>query len=356
MTTRNQDREWANRSTVVGLFDRQTQAEAAINALKAAGFPERDIGVAMRDRTSQGELAEGTGTQAAEGAATGAVSGGVVGGVVGLLGGLGALAIPGLGPIFAAGWLGSTLAGAGIGAAAGGIIGGLVGLGVPENEARHFEQGVKEGRVLVTVKAEGRAAEAAEILRRHDADLGPGFTADASTTGARSGRSRADVAGTDQERLELREEELEVGKERVKAGEVRLRKEVVTEQRQVDVPVTREEVVIERHPVSGDAGRAAAAGDLAEGEEIRVPIMEEEVRVEKRPVVKEEVTLGKRKVTETERVNESVRREEARVETEGDADVQYRGERERSERYGGSERRRRRDPAYAGPERRLAVR
>jgi uncharacterized protein (TIGR02271 family) len=355
MTTSNQDREWANRSTIVGLFDRQTQAEAAINALKAAGIPERDIGVAMRDRTSQGELAEGTGTQAAEGAASGAVGGGVLGGVIGLLGGLGALAIPGLGPIFAAGWLGSTLAGAGIGAAAGGIIGGLVGLGVPENEARHFEQGVKEGRVLVTVKAEGRGAEVAEILRRHDADLGPGFTADVASAGAGADRSTADVAGTGQERLALREEELEVGKERVKAGEVRLRKEVVTEQRQVDVPVTREEVVIERHSVSGDE-RAAAPGDLAEGEEIRVPIMEEEVRVEKRPVVKEEVRLGKRQVTETERVNETVRREEARVETEGDADVQYRGDRERSGRYGGSERRRRLDPAYAGPERRLAVR
>jgi uncharacterized protein (TIGR02271 family) len=354
-TTSSANDPWANRSTVVGLFDHQTQAEAAINALKAAGFPERDIGVAMRDRTSQGELTEGTGTQAAEGAAGGAVGGGVVGGVIGLLGGLGALAIPGLGPIFAAGWLGSTLAGAGIGAAAGGIIGGLVGLGVPENEARHFEEGIKEGRVLVTVKAEDRAAEAAEILRRHDADLGPAFGTVSGSSDVRSARSTANVAGTGQERLELREEELEVGKERVQAGEVRLRKEVVTEQRQVDVPVTREEVVIERHAVSGDAARTAA-GDLAEGEEIRVPIMEEEVRVEKRPVVKEEVTLGKRQVTETERVNETLRREEARIETDGDADVQYRGERERTGRYGGDERRRRRDPAYAGPERRLAVR
>jgi uncharacterized protein (TIGR02271 family) len=355
-TTSSANDPWANRSTVVGLFDHQTQAEAAINALKAAGFPERDIGVAMRDRSSQGELAEGTGTQAAEGAAGGAVGGGVVGGVVGLLGGLGALAIPGLGPIFAAGWLGSTLAGAGIGAAAGGIIGGLVGLGVPENEAKHFEAGIKEGRVLVTVKAEDRAAEAAEILRRHDADLGPAFGTGIGSAGVSSSASgTARVADAGQDRLELREEELEVGKERVQAGEVRLRKEVVTEQRQVDVPVTREEVVIERHPVSGDAARTAA-GDLAEGEEIRVPIMEEEVRVEKRPVVKEEVTLGKRQVTETERVNETLRREEARVETEGDADVQYRGERERGNRYGGAERRRRRDPAYAGPERRLAMR
>jgi uncharacterized protein (TIGR02271 family) len=356
MATAYSDRDWANRSTVVGLFDHQTQAESAINALKAAGFSERDIGVAMRDQTSQGELAEGTGTQAAEGAATGAVGGGVLGGVVGLLGGLGALAIPGLGPIFAAGWLGSTLAGAGIGAAAGGIIGGLVGLGVPENEARHFEQGLKEGRVLVTVKAEGRAAEAAEILRRHDGDLGPAVGAEARTAGAGTGARTAGVGDAGQERLELREEELDVDKQRVKAGEVRLRKEVRTEQRQVDVPVTREEVVVERRPVTGDAARAATGGPIADGEEIRVPIMEEEVRVEKRPVVKEEVTLRKRQVTGTERVNETLRREEARVDTEGEANVQFRGEPGRTGRTGGAERRRRRDPAYAGPERRLEAR
>jgi uncharacterized protein (TIGR02271 family) len=297
--------------------------------------------VAMRDRSAQGELIEDTGTQAAEGATAGAVGGGVVGGAIGLLGGLGALAIPGLGPIFAAGWLGSTLAGAGIGAAAGGIIGGLVGLGVPENEARHFEEGIKAGGILVTVRAEGRFQEAADLLRRHGADLGPGFTA---ATGAAE-------TDHDRESMRLREEELDIEKQRVQAGEVRLRKEVVTEQRQVDVPVTREEVVLERHPASG-----GATGDIAEGEEIRVPIMEEEVRVEKRPVVKEEVSLGKRRITGTERVDESLRREEARIETEGDATVRQRGERERAGRYGGTERRRRPDPAYAGPERRLVAR
>ena len=340
----SQNDPWAGRSAVVGLFDRQTDAEAAIKALKAAGFRDEDIGVAMRDRSAQGELIEDTGTQAAEGATAGAVGGGVVGGAIGLLGGLGALAIPGLGPIFAAGWLGSTLAGAGIGAAAGGIIGGLVGLGVPENEARHFEEGIKAGGVLVTVRPEGRYQEAADLLRRHGADLGPGLAA----TGATAEIDR------DRESMRLREEELDIEKQRVQAGEVRLRKEVVTEQRQVDVPVTREEVVLERHPVSGDAARTAA-GDLAEGEEVRIPIMEEEVRVEKRPVVKEEVSLGKRQVTGTERVNETLRREEARIETEGDATIRQRGDRERAGRYGGTERRRRFDPGYAGPERRLVA-
>jgi uncharacterized protein (TIGR02271 family) len=343
-----------DKGMVVGLFRNQVDAEHAIGRLKQSGFSENQIGVALKDRKRQEELIEGTGTQAAEGAAAGALGGGVLGGVIGLLAGVGALAIPGVGPIIAGGTLASTLAGAGIGAATGGLIGALAGMGVPEEDARHFDQGFQAGGTLVTVDAGSRAAEARDCLYESGADLGAlgrGMATAGSSTSGGSMRGSAE----DSTRLELREEELRAEKERVQTGEVRLRKEVVTEQRQVDVPVTREEVVIERHSVSGDE-RAAAPGDLAEGEEIRVPIMEEEVRVEKRPVVKEEVRLGKRQVTETERVNETVRREEARVETEGDADVQYRGDRERSGRYGGSERRRRLDPAYAGPERRLAVR
>ncbi|HJR16227.1 MAG TPA: general stress protein, partial [Gemmatimonadales bacterium] len=124
--------------TVVGLFKNQVDAEKAIRRLKDAGFSDSQIGVAMRDRGQQQELIEGTGTQAAEGAATGAISGGVLGGVIGLLAGVGALAIPGVGPIIAGGALASTLAGAGIGAAAGGLLGALMGMGIPEEDARYF--------------------------------------------------------------------------------------------------------------------------------------------------------------------------------------------------------------------------
>jgi Heat induced stress protein YflT len=99
--------------TIVGLFADQLDAERGIQALKAAGFSEQQIGVAVRDKQQQQELTEGTGTQTAEGAATGAVGGGVLGGAVGLLAGVGALAIPGIGPIIAGGALASTLAGAG---------------------------------------------------------------------------------------------------------------------------------------------------------------------------------------------------------------------------------------------------
>lgn len=322
-------------STVVGLFKNQIDAERAIERLKQEGFSENQIGVAMRDRGQQQELVEGTGTQAAEGAATGAISGGVLGGVVGLLAGVGALAIPGIGPIIAGGALASTLAGAGIGAAAGGLLGALMGMGIPEEDARHFDEGFKAGGILVTVNAAGRADEARQCLYESGADLGSMGRGTSSTASETPFAGRSETGSS----VELREEELRVQKEQVQAGEVRLRKEVVTEDRTVEVPVTREEVVIERRPA---AGSREAGGSIDEGEEIRVPLMEEEVRVEKTPVVREEVNLKKRQVQDTERVSDTVRREEARIEQTG------------GEAWRGNERRYRHDSSYTGPERRTA--
>jgi uncharacterized protein (TIGR02271 family) len=144
--------------------------------------------------------------------------------------------------------------------------------------------------------------------------------------------------------VELREEELRAEKERVKAGEVRLRKEVVTEERTLEVPVTREEVVVERRPA---ARGQEARGDIGDNEEIRIPVMEEEVHVEKTPVVKEEVSLKKRQIQDTERVSDTVRREEARIEESGDGLGK--------EAWRGNERRYRHDSNYRGPERRVAA-
>lgn len=316
--------------TVVGLFRKTLAAERAIRDLKDAGFTDRQIGVLMRDPEEERRLAEETGTKAGEVAAAGAVTGGVLGGLVGLLAGVGALVIPGVGPFIAGGALASTLAGAGIGAAAGGLVGALIGLGIPEEEARYYERGLQEGGILVSVEAGARAVEARSILLNAGAEFGPGA-------------SSLTAEDKDHQRIELREEELRTSKERVKAGEVRVRKDVVTEEQSLDVPVTREEAVIERHPASG----RPAAGSIKEGEEIRVPLTEEEVRVEKRPVVKEEITVGKRKVQDTETVRGTVRREEARIEESGAARVR--------QPWQGKERRRRYDPGYAGPERRLVT-
>jgi len=185
------DRGTTTRQTIAGLFHDRFAAEQAIHALKADGFAPSQIGVAMRDRTAQGVLIEETGTSAAATATTGALGGGLLGGLVGFLVGAGALAIPGIGPVVAGGVLASTfglaggtaIAGAGIGAAAGGMVGALVGMGIPEEEARHFETGLRAGGTLVTVGAGGRADEALAILERHGADTGPEAYEDVTTPG-----------------------------------------------------------------------------------------------------------------------------------------------------------------------------
>src|SRR5512142_2549372 len=170
-------------------------------------------------------------------------------------------------------------------------------------EARSVS-GSESDRTTVTVTAEGRYDEATALLRRHGAyDLRT--TAHASRT----------AEGT--ERIRLHEEELQAHKQAVEPGAARIRKEVVTEQRTLEVPVQREEVVIERHAPTGEPG----ASDLRPGEEVRIPVSKEQVTVEKRPVVKEEVTVGKRVVEGTERVGGEVRKEEVRVERAGDVDV-----------------------------------
>lgn len=155
---------------IVGLFLSRDTATAAVRELQAAGFPEDQIGVAVRNQDGQEATLEKPTDPVTEGATTGAVSGGIVGGLIGLLG---SLLIPGAGPIALGGVLASTLAGAGIGAAAGGLIGALISLGVPEEEAKYFDKGVRSGGALVTVNPGAREREAAGILRRHGADLGP---------------------------------------------------------------------------------------------------------------------------------------------------------------------------------------
>ena len=152
------------------MFTKRTDAESAIRELKAAGFSEDRIGVALQDPDEQRDLLETTGSDGGRGAAAGALSGGLVGGLIGLLG---SLLIPGVGPIVVGGVLASTLTGAGVGAATGGIIGALVGLGVPEADARALRRGLRCGRTLVTVDAGARTAEALAILDRHGMDFGP---------------------------------------------------------------------------------------------------------------------------------------------------------------------------------------
>jgi hypothetical protein len=134
-----------------GIFTSRIAAEKCIDTLLASGFRNDDVSVLAPDQDATRELATEKNTKAPEGATTGAATGGVLGGTLGLLAGIGALAIPGLGPFIAAGPIMGALAGLGVGAAAGGLIGALVGMGIPEYEARRYEGRVKEGGILVSV-------------------------------------------------------------------------------------------------------------------------------------------------------------------------------------------------------------
>jgi hypothetical protein len=132
----------------------EAQACAIVDSLKTAGFSNNDISALLPDKAGTREFAHEKGTKAPEGAITGAGTGGVLGGVLGWLAGIGALAIPGVGPFIAAGPIMAALSGVAVGATAGGVIGGLVGMGIPEYEAKRYEARLKEGRILIAVHSE----------------------------------------------------------------------------------------------------------------------------------------------------------------------------------------------------------
>ena len=163
--------------TIAHLYDDYSAAQRVVNELESAGFSHDQISLVANQAitsaaTTTGELTNGTAADAsapaATGAGTGASIGTIIGGGAGLLAGIGALAIPGVGPVVAAGWLVATLAGAGAGAAAGGLLGSLTGAGVPEEHAHVYSEGVRRGGTLVTVRAEdSQAAQAETIMARY---------------------------------------------------------------------------------------------------------------------------------------------------------------------------------------------
>ncbi|EJZ18459.1 hypothetical protein NE852_31695 (plasmid) [Rhizobium sp. Pop5] len=153
--------------TVTGLFDDYTDASSAVSALEAAGIPSNDISIVSNNADNR----HGEDSNAGEGAGVGAGIGAVVGGAGGLLTGLGLMAIPGVGPVVAAGWLAATAAGTAAGAVAGGATGGIIGAmtssGVSDEDANVYAEGVRRGGSLVTAKVpDARVAEAEAILKR----------------------------------------------------------------------------------------------------------------------------------------------------------------------------------------------
>src|SRR3989440_6199131 len=188
----------------------------------------------------------------------------------------------------------------------------LMGLGLTEQEASYYNQEFEAGRTVVFVNAPGQQQEAFDILRRNG-----GYDASTGVTQT-SGTANQSTDTDPEQRMQLREEQLRVGKQAVQTGQVGLRKEMVSDQQTVDVPVTHEEVVIERRPGSGQPSDRP----IGEGETYRVPVHEEQVTAEKQPVVREEIGLGKRQVQETKQVSDTVQREEAHIDRAGDVNVQ----------------------------------
>lgn len=179
----------------------------------------------------------------------------------------------------------------------------LAGMDVPQERSRYFEHRLQSstGGVVVTVTAVGRKEEAEAILEQHGGDLGAGAAEHAF----------GETTETGQQRIQLLGEVLRVHKERTTRGEVRIRKEIITDQQTIQVPVTREELVIERIAASG---ATPAHGSIGENSEIRIPLSEEHASVDKQTVVLEEVAVGKRAIEGTESVSDSVRHEELQVE------------------------------------------
>lgn len=169
------------KTAVFGIYKSAAQAERSVDRLLAAGFANDDISVLLPDNESSKEFAHKKDTKAPEGTTAGVTAGGVVGGTLGLLAGIGALAIPGVGPFIAAGPIMGALAGLGVGGAVGGLIGALVGMGIPEYEAKRYEGRIKEGGVLLSVHC-----DTSEEIKRARKLLENAGAEDISSTGEAS--------------------------------------------------------------------------------------------------------------------------------------------------------------------------
>lgn len=192
----------------------------------------------------------------------------------------------------------------------------LVAQGVTEGQARYFNDRLTDGSVLITVHvAPERDAEVRRVLAESEADLGTEAARTATSSGT-TGRAEETAGG--ERHIQLLGDRLRVTKDKVARGDVTLRKEVVTEPQRIEVPVTHEQVVIEHHTASG----VTPKGDVGNTQEVRIPLSEERVRVEKVPEVREEVTARTKPIEETKQVTDTTRREELRVEKKEGAEVE----------------------------------
>lgn len=264
-------------STVVGVFDERAMAERAVDQLQQAGFSDDQISFSAHSTST----------------------GGIFSGLKNLF--------------------------TGQGSDTDNVVDDLTGMGMPEEDAQYYHQQYESGRSIVAVTGGSRMEEAASILARYGAygaNRGTTQAADARTSVNTTTEQRladtTNIADAAQEHhIQLREEQLQIYKQRVQVGEVGLRKKVVTEQQTINVPTNREEVFIERQTGSGQV----ADTPIGEDETIRVPVSKEQVNVAKQVVATEEVKIGKRQVQGTKQVSDTVQREEAHIEREGNVPI-----------------------------------
>jgi len=255
--------------TIVAVFDNHDQAEAAIHELNNAGITSDRIRFAGSEAPKEGFL--GTIKSLFTGQKTGAYD-------------------------------------------------DLISLDVPPADARYYQQEYEAKHSILAVMSDGQKKEITNLLARNGG-YGTGRRVMGQTASAGTMGQTADTAQTtnvaDQQHIKLREEQLRVQKQSVETGEARLQKEVVAEQQSMNVPITHEEVYIERHAGSGLPDNEP----IREGQTYRIPVHEEQITVEKQPIVREELVLGKRKVQENKRIADTVRKEEAHIEQSGDVHI-----------------------------------
>jgi stress response protein YsnF len=309
--------------TVVGLMDTIEEAHNVVLDLIDSGFDRDDISIMSRKDeeaevvTEEKDTTSGIGSGTAKGAGAGAALGGIAGLVVGLTG----LAIPGVGPIVAAGPLAATLAGAGIGAVAGGIVGALTELGVPEEDAHYYAEGVRRGGVLVTVATDDAAADrAAEIMRRHGAVDIDERAQQWRSTGWERFDEKATPYTSDQitkERekvIPVVEEDVKIGKRDVQKGRVKVYSYVTERPVEKKVRLHEEHAEVNRRKVD----RPAEEADLRAADtsyEVRETAEEPVIAKESRVV--EEVSIGKEAKERVETVRDTERRTDVKVERTG---------------------------------------
>jgi len=187
----------------------------------------------------------------------------------------------------------------------------LVSKGIPEDEADYYQHEVEAGHAIVVVESYGHQQEARDILYRFGAY-------DISNRAAQSEGDRI---------IPVREEQLQVHKQVVPSGEIIVRKEIITEEKTITIPVTREELVIERRSGSAQLTDQTLREDetlseaLTDGGMLRIVLREEQVHIEKQTVVKEEIFIGKRQIQETKHIEETLLREEAHIERVGKVNI-----------------------------------